>query len=447
MLLLLALAGCNQYQMFRVTGYEQVGFSNDADILFVVDNSNSMVDEAAALAFNFNTFINQLTNAEEGSNIARETLSDALDNYLRETSGQNMVIDYQLGITTSSVDFTAGGTPELEPGEGGLMVGDIVDRNNVNASFAFKQQALCLATCWNVSDLEVDPDFVCPADPATARLPSPEDISEDYLNCVCGVDGWKDHCGAGNEEPIEAAWLALCRALEDPPEACYEDFSNGGATPFQPGDELSNAGFLREGATTVVVVVTDEGDGSRRLDTGDDEVEAYLDLFQLLDNVVRFAVIGPGYFDGSLPCNSGGAQPWAVERYQNLVEETGGVYVNIENETNSGDCASADFAAALSQIGTLLNDLTTIFTLQVVPDTQSIEVYIDDEPIEELTEAPASRSDCKDEAAEAGLNDDGWIYDPAYNAVVFYCDEVPDFNADVRIYYRPLGGNPRELPF
>ena len=41
----------------------------------------------------------------------------------------------------------------------------------------------------------------------------------------------------------------------------------------------------------------------------------------------------------------------------------------------------------------------------------------------------------------------GWYYDPSQNAVVFTDDVVPDYNQDVRIYYLPLEGKPRELPF
>ena len=41
----------------------------------------------------------------------------------------------------------------------------------------------------------------------------------------------------------------------------------------------------------------------------------------------------------------------------------------------------------------------------------------------------------------------GWSYDPSQNAVVFWGDDVPDYNADVRIFYRPLEGTPRDLPF
>ena len=56
--LLTLFFACNQYEYFNIAGYEQANFSNDADILFVIDNSSSMKDESVALGENFNTFIN-----------------------------------------------------------------------------------------------------------------------------------------------------------------------------------------------------------------------------------------------------------------------------------------------------------------------------------------------------------------------------------------------------
>ena len=56
-----------------------------------------------------------------------------------------------------------------------------------------------------------------------------------------------------------------------------------------------------------------------------------------------------------------------------------------------------------------------------------------------------------DPAAEGGTVDtsawNGWTYDSAQNAIVFWGPSIPDYNADVQIFYRPLDGKPRDLPF
>ncbi|MDP2306818.1 MAG: hypothetical protein Q8P18_12410 [Pseudomonadota bacterium] len=438
------LAGCNSYEIFRVTGFEQASFSNDADILFVIDNSDSMQEEATGLASNFERFIGKLTNAETGSAVPTETLGDAVANYLRETTGDSLFIDYQLAITTSSVYYDDGPTGNIDPGEAGTLAFDaasavpgIIGREVDNAGLAFQTNLLCKATCWD-SNMPSDPTYVC-------EEPLEGDVSEEYLNCLCGAGNWQGNCGAGQEQPIEAAYMTLCRAAENPPDDCYL-FVDGAAQAFTEGDEHSNEGFLRAGANTLVVIVTDEGDSSLRNSDGeaavpgdvDTVVDEYVDLFSQLPNLVRFAVIGPAW-DGSNGACLETAQEWGVDRLTGIVAETNGLYIPLTNLEDG--CSPTDFGTSLDQLGTLLSNLLTLFPLQSVPDAGSIEVYVDGEIIE--------RSELTSGAEEAGnaVYGTGWTYDASENSVAFHGEAVPDYNQDVRIYYRPLGGTPRELPF
>ncbi|MDP2311778.1 MAG: hypothetical protein Q8P41_02660 [Pseudomonadota bacterium] len=439
LLALSLLAGCNSYEIFRVTGFEQASFSNDADILFIIDNSDSMQEEATGLASNFDSFIGKLTNSETGSDVPTETLSDAVGNYLRETTGDSLFIDYQLAITTSSVYYDDGPTPEIDPGEAGTLAGTppIIGRGEADAGLAFQTNLLCSATCWD-QNMPSNPDYVC-------GEPLEGDASEEYLDCLCGVGEWQGNCGTGQEQGIEAGFMALCRAAELPPEECYT-FPSGAALAFQSGDELSNEGLLRAGANTLIVIVTDEGDGSYRTDTdeaavpGDVEnvVEGYLDLFEQFPNIVRFAVIGPAW-DGSDGSCLAGAQEWGVDRYQMIVDETNGLYIPLTDLEDG--CSATDFGSSLDQLGSLLSNLLTLFPLQSVPDVASIEVYVDGEIVDR------SGVDSGSEEDGTAVYGTGWTYDASENSVSFHGDAVPDYNQDVRIYYRPLGGTPRELPF
>jgi len=438
---LLALVGCNQYENFRVTGFEQANFNNNADILFVIDNSDSMQPVAEDLALNINSFISTLTSAE-ASNVSRATLGDAVANYIREVSGDTLLIDYQLAVTTSTIVYSEGGqTTGIDEGEAGTLVGEppIIQRTDDNPAIAFQRAVLCGATCIDPNDVPSDPAYACTENPEPG-----EQVTREYLDCLCGPGEWTGHCGSGNEMQIEAAAIAVCRAAEAPPDACfeYEDPLGEGMKPtvMVAGDEGSNAGMLREDAQTVVVIITDEGDGSYRLATGDVEVEPYLELFAEFPNPVRVAVVGPAYRDGDLGCNSGGAQPWAVERMQNLVFELNGAYVDIEAPDENDLCAYTDFGENLKQIGELLSSLLTYFPLQSVPDVSTIVVYVNGEEM-----APALIVSGSLETGDAEYGD-GWSYDPSENAVAFHGAAIPDYNADVKIYYRPLGGNPRDLP-
>ena len=378
----LPLAGCNGYEMFRVTGFEQATFSNDADILFVIDNSDSMQAEASALALNFNAFIDKLTSSE-GSEVPHATLGDAVANYLRETSGDSLFIDYQIGITTTSVQ--PNDANNLQPGDEGTFVGDpfVIARGDPDARIEFQRNLLCGATCFSENDVPSNPDFVC--DEAAPEADG--EITSEYLDCLCGAGAWTGHCGSGNEMGLEGGLLAMCRAAPTPPEECYGyDTPNGSGTSptiFDDSQVGTGAGFLRESANTILVIVTDEGDGSYRQATGDSDPEVYTNAFAEFDNPVRVAVIGP-FYDGSDADCLDGAQPWAVERYQNVVGTTLGTYIGITSSPADG-CTASDFSENLDQIGDLLANLQTLFPLQTVPDVATIDVYIDNVSI---TESP-----------------------------------------------------------
>ena len=434
----LLLAGCNGYELFNVAGYEQASFSNEADILFIIDNSSSMADEATALATNFDSFIENLTNPEEGDAFVTEDLSDAVDNYVDYVTYRGRYIDYQLAITTTTMDYaTEGPTSGVDPGEAGLLLGDptVIDSDETDISGAFTRNLLCEATCWSSSAIEDDPGYECGADPGGV-------ISEQYLDCVCGEDEWRSHCGSGTEEHLESALQALCRAVESPPEVCYDSL-----VPFSSGDIGSNPGMLRPDATTVIVIISDEGDTSRRMENGQDDPEFYLEAFDAFDRNIRFAVVGPPYDTdaNALVCNSGGATSWGTDRLIAMAEESSGFYNWIAEDgdgdyTTTDDCAVSDFSVHLNDLGQLLGALTNVFELRSIPDETTIRVYVDGEPIAEsdLVEG--------DIAGDFSYTD-GWSYEPGQNAVVFWGEAVPSYNAVVRIYYRPLEGRPRTLPF
>lgn len=436
---LILLTGCNSYELFRVTGFEQATFNNNADILFVIDSSGSMKEEASALALNFEVFLAQLTSAE-GSDVPRATLNDAVTNYVRESTENGSIIDYQLAITTTSANSSSGPTGGVDDGEAGTLTGDIpvVKRGDDDVATAFRTNLVCDTVYWKDSDLSSDPGYT-PNDDGSCPLPEGTDIPREYLECLC-PGGWVESEGAGNEEGIEAALDTICRASSDPSPLCWDDDEDPDTEPgypIVPGDAGSISDFIRPEANTLVVIVSDEGDGSRRVPNNDADIEPYLEIFTDFPNAVRFAVIGPAYHDNDGACLDG-AQTWGVERYQSLAAATGGVYVDLTDQDNG--CAATDWGENLTKLGELLNNQLTCFPLEGVPDVATIRAYID------AVEIGASEN--VGGSLEAGLEEwtDGWNYDAADNAVCFNGGAVPDYNADVRIYYRPLGGVPRELP-
>lgn len=425
----LLLGGCNGYKIFDVAGFEQTSFSNKADILFIADDSSSMADEAAALALNFDTFIKTLTN-DQGTP-PTDNLSNAVDNYVSYVTDRGRALDYQLAITTTSVQYTDGTTSDVDPGEAGLLLGDptVISNSYNGVADAFTYNLLCEATCWSTSALSDVPAYTCGEDPGGV-------ISTQYLDCLCGAAAWQGHCGSGTEEHLEATLLAMCRATDPPPDICYDSLS-----PFSVADINSNPGMLRPGATTVVVIVSDEGDSSRRLENGEASAQTYLDDYDAFENPIRFAVVGPDYdaTAKSFPCNSGGATSWGTLRLQEVVAQTEGFYHTIEEGTDPS-CTTSDFSVHLTKLGELLNTLLNVFQLQSIPDDSTIRAYVNDVEIDPSPETT-------DATTGAITYGDGWSYDTSQNAVVFHGSAVPDYNAAVRIYYLPLDGKPRDLPF
>ncbi|MEC7241752.1 MAG: hypothetical protein VXW32_10985 [Myxococcota bacterium] len=428
----LALLSCNQYDVFLLSGYEQSTFSNDADIVFIIDNSDSMTDEAEALAQNFSSFIRDLTSA---SSYGDEGLTAAVSDYISSTGDRGSVIDFQLGITTTSIAGDA-------PGRAGTLVGspDIVTKGSDDVALNFTRSLLCEATCFNVNLVPADSTYQCDAD--NPEMPNP--ISQQYLDCLCGSDRWENNCGAGTEEGLEAAFDAMCRAADNPPEECFTEYTE--LASLSETDAGTSSGLIRQDSTVIFVVVSDEGDGSRRIENTNPNPEKYTDLLDKFNKRYRFAVIGPPYDPetDSLTCNSGGATKWGTERYQNIATSSSGFFNTISGEDETGECGITDFSVHLDDLGKLLNSLKTSFPLQSTPDINTIQAFVDGS---QVAQAVDTRSQADQAIGGDPLYEEGWAYDPGTNSVVFYGNTIPQYGEEVRIYYRPLEGMPRELPF
>ncbi len=303
--MVLILSGCFVTDANLDAWFGTDGAATPVDLLLVVDNSDGMKDEAEAL-----------WSATDG-------FPDALD-----AAG----LDWTLSITTTTVDYTAGETAGVDPGEAGSLVAATVVPG-AGAAEAVKTALVCGAVCWDEGALASDPGFNC-------ETSEPTSVSREYLDCVCGVDDWQNHCGSGQEEPIEASVLAACRAIEDPPEACFSYDST--PTAIDAGDAGSNDGMLREGARWHTLVLTDEGDGSPRLETGDTDVTLYASLLDELSSGATFSALAP---DAEFICNGGGAQTWAVARLVDLSAASGGGYWSITDGTD--DCGVVDLESVL----------------------------------------------------------------------------------------------------
>jgi len=224
----------------------------------------------------------------------------------------------------------------------------------------------------------------------------------------------------------------MCGAVENPPEGCFDPDESPGFTEARVGQ---NDGLIREGGTFIPVIISDEGDQSRRETNGDSIPATYERLFDAFDVRMAWAVVGPRSSQDPDNCNGDVTVPgWAVARFDYLVEESDGLRADISVRGDNG-CEVQDFGETLQQLGDLINRLQRDFRLAAIPDIDTLQVFIDGDEID-----PADFGD-------DGEYGNGWSYNPDDNAIEFHGDAVPDFDQKVRIYYLPITGMPRDLPF
>jgi len=421
--LLPTLAACNSYEWFRVTGYVQQGFTNKADILFVIDNSSSMTDEATALAQNFSDFVTLFADEQPPTD---PDLTNDVERFLAFVGDPTGNVNYQLGVTNTDVSMNAG-----------KLLGDfpVVGKTDSDVAGKFLDNLVCKAAC--IEDVPSDIGVAC----------------RSGGQCATSASG-------SEEEPIEAVFMAMCRAVENPPDACFQpwwpDEDGSGWSKLPPGDTgapdtdgpaptdyfsntevMTNAGFLREGSVVIPVIITDEGDQSRRIDARDGSVFPYDQYFKQFGHRMTWAVIGPS--EDATACK-GPAADWGIHRMERMVYGSDGLYVPISLRESAESCVNADFSQALVDIGKLLRALSSSFALQSTPVQGTIVVTVDGKQVPESTQA-------LDPELDIVVFSDGWSYRATDNTVILHGSAVPDASEDVRVYYLPSGGSPRDLPF
>ena len=162
--------------------------------------------------------------------------------------------------------------------------------------------------------------------------------------------------------PVEAALMAMCRAVDEP-FACYHVDST-----FKDGWIGSNAEWLRDDSTVVVVVVTDEGDSSelnvggllaarkpRQMSTcrhlpSSTARSSLLRSVQPWSAMTKVVCVKPPAATSCTRSRTG------AMRLKNLADATGGFYNGITVGGDSGDgsetCTTA-FADNLADLGAL----------------------------------------------------------------------------------------------
>lgn len=205
-----------------------------------------------------------------------------------------------LALAVARIDLPEGTPVSVATMAGdGALVGPVVTMDH---GPAVQQQILCGATCFAAGTVPSDPGYAC-GDEVTS-------VSEEVLACSCGEVPTAS-CGGAVEQGLESA---------------YQGMQQPDAVPA--------------GRRAHIVVVTDEGDASDRLDRDPSPGE-----FEVLLQDTVFHAIAPGMEGGEVRC-PGTATDWGVARYLAMTELTGGLYLPVEDES----CDTAPMDEALDAI-------------------------------------------------------------------------------------------------
>ena len=200
LLSLAACGGCDEVPARAVTNCQTVAVASArTDILFVIDDSGSMSEEQANLAASFDAFVQELAALPSKS-------------------------DFQIGVTTTSIDEPASPT----------NLQDTFQRGGPNDGQPYPKGAL----------VAVDDTGLYVPEPRILRGDSPTLVQDFQRNVRVGT------LGSGKEQGLRAALLAVTDRIADG----------------------KNAGFLRTGTRLVVVVVSDEDDCSDPFGAGSPQV-------------------------------------------------------------------------------------------------------------------------------------------------------------------------------
>ena len=239
-------AACDTVPPTAVTSCEQslvVPGAAKTDILFVVDDSGSMAGAQANLQANFQAFVDRL-------------VASPVKN------------DFQIGVTTTSVDTHVSGT---YPNTFVNGANSAPCTNPPYASSATYPQGALVSVTADTGGNRIQSTT---QPPRILAASSPTLVADFTADVNVGI------CGSGKEQGLEAARLALEAA--------------------QPGG--ANEGFLRPGARLAVVIVSDDDDCSDPLHQGTSreptactsyDVQNYVDyLTSPIAGEVRPSIVG-----------------------------------------------------------------------------------------------------------------------------------------------------------
>jgi len=381
------------------------------DILWVIDNSGSMIEEQKKLQENFNSFITSfvgkgydfriavITTDAWQTNVYSDTPTGILN---RQPVSYTVLDDYTVNSPVSGeCDGFVGQTGTPDPTEyvsssilftsqfldGNLNYGEVIDGSTVQGSNSGYR---IISSVDNAGQI----DFTLTS-PAEGDTDSSDDVETIFgKNILQGV------CGDGAESGIRSVLTAL--------------------------DNPANGVFPRPDAHLAVIAVTDEEDNieSFNIDNAPefsiDNVDAAIKAKLQGSSTYSFHTIG--ILAGDTQCLADSSDVYPANyatKYVALSEKSGGKKISL----------CSDFSVGLEDIAQSIIETTVEFPLTDVPnstDGAGFVVSVKNPGDADFMTIP------KDPA-------NGWTYNAERNSIIFHGTGIPSQNAEINIFYDPDG--------
>ncbi len=409
------LLGCPEYTL-RPNEQTDVFLQetrNVVDILLVVDNSCSMIDEQEKLADNFQSFIDAFAGVDVDYQIGVVTTDQEQEHHSGRlrcaadvVGSESGPFEIETGLNDTLVlDFGDGEISATIPG-GSYAAGELADWiswQSPMADYAF-------AVASNSDAIWITTELPC----VDAYL----EVGDGTVNGTIGIEDGYSMTGVrliNRDTENPAAHFAANVHVGDRGSGFEQGLQGAFLALSEPLLSGENEGVLRDDAALSLVFVSDEEDQSP------DPVSYYLDYYYAVkspvdgweayrdDTILDVSAVVGDIPDGCEQASGEDVYPAAPGyRYVDLAQRTGGVYDSICNE---------DFSPLVYELGLNISGLRSEFHLSRFPDelTLAVKVGAEGEVAEEVQE--------------------GWIYDCLQNRIVFDTDHVPPSLHRIEVSY------------
>jgi len=382
------------------------------DILWVIDNSGSMIEEQKELQENFNSFITSFVGNGYDFRIAVITTDAWITGDFADMP--TAISNLRPGGYTNFDDFNASGaiSSECDGVEGVAPFGPDPTE--------FVQSSPLLSSAFldgNVNYGEVSPAAVG----STTGYPIISSLDDDIANGGT-IDFSLTSAGDGDANSSDDIESIFGQSVLQ--GVCGSGAESGIRSVLTALDNPANAGFPREDAHFAVIVVSDEEDN---IDFVNRDTNPAFSVANV-DSAIKAKLLGSstysfhtiGILDGDTTCLDASSDVYQASfttKYEDLSDLSGGEKISL----------CSDFSVGLQEIAQTIIETTVEFPLVDTPENPDGAGFV-------VSVKPPGGSDF---AVVPKDDTNGWSYNAERNSIVFNGNQIPAQGAEINIVFDP----------